>query len=927
MNSPRCQKLRVPVSVSHRKFGALCSSVLLTGLLGLSQAVAQEKPVAAKPADEQPIVLDTVIVKGVRASLISAQEIKAETPAFVDSIVAQDVGKLPDNTVADALQRIAGIQVARDAGEANTPVIRGLPNLETTINGYEVFTGTGRGVALQDIPAEMLAGVDAYKSTSPDQIEGGVAGLIDVRLRRPFDFAVGHTAVVNAREMYSSQAKRYSPFLSGVINYREKTAGGGEFGVLLNVSYQKRRYEDQIFDNWVHYGEWFNVARDSAGVGGFFGDNFGFQVKHGNRERPAAQLSFQWKNNRGLELYSETLFTGYRNRNDVDFFIGIPSWGGSRSNVVLYPAGYQGVTILDPILKNYGLPAVNLGQTNARFVKSFTATGTNTIISKQAFEGHTNTLQGAFGAKWQHDNVKLNAEFSYNISTVKTRGAILDTIAQDNAQSWNITYNDDSNPSVQNSGLDFTNTSKFVATNLFDQWSRAYSGQYAIKADALIFLKGDFLKSVKFGMRYSDRQVNFHQANPASKWNSGWVSTASLPTLGSVTTNNLFVSNSDMNVRTWWSPSTDYLLDNTDKVRTLGGLALGRPAADPASTFMDTEKTIALYAQGSYKIQVGSMPLDGVFGVRLPHENQTLQGYEHPLDSTGSSITTQWVKTTNKNSGWEVLPTLNGRLHITDLLQLRFSATKTLTRPNFGDLNPALSLFHSGPTSQVGSGSGGNPKLNPIKSTNYDLSLEYYFTKTSQTTVTFFDRELKGYLQSFAKLESVGGTNYLITRPQNTGKGRLKGYEISYQQFFDNISVDALKGLGLQVNFTHINGTTENPTTGVQQPITQVAKKNYNAILIYERGALTTRLAYTVRGSYIDSYNQPGFQPNTVWVQPTKSMDFSASYAINEQFTITFDATNILKNKYKDRFGTSSMFSRDVRSYDTTYSVGARYRF
>ena len=80
---------------------------------------------------------------------------------------------------------------------------------------------------------------------------------------------------------------------------------------------------------------------------------------------------------------------------------------------------------------------------------------------------------------------------------------------------------------------------------------------------------------------------------------------------------------------------------------------------------------------------------------------------------------------------------------------MRFSATKTLTRPNFADLNPALALFHSGPTSQIGSGNGGNPNLQPIKSTNYDLSLEYYFTKTNQITVTLFDRELNGYVQSF----------------------------------------------------------------------------------------------------------------------------------------------------------------------------------
>ena len=142
---------------------------------GAQPAAAQPQP-PAKPAAE--VVLVEFVVTGVRGSLISAQEIKQNSVQFVDSIVAQDIGKLPDNTVADALQRVPGIQVGRDNGEVNSVVIRGLPNLGTTLNGREVFTGTGRAVALQDVPSELVAGVDVYKSNAPDQVEGGIAGLI-----------------------------------------------------------------------------------------------------------------------------------------------------------------------------------------------------------------------------------------------------------------------------------------------------------------------------------------------------------------------------------------------------------------------------------------------------------------------------------------------------------------------------------------------------------------------------------------------------------------------------------------------------------------------------------------------------------------------------------------------------------------------------
>ncbi|HEU5080801.1 MAG TPA: TonB-dependent receptor [Opitutaceae bacterium] len=900
---------------------AISAGAFFCGAVFASAQTATTNANDAKNNNDETVVLEEFRVTSVRGSLISAQEIKQSSPQFVDSIVAQDIGKLPDNTVADALQRIAGVQVARAAGEANTPVIRGLPAIETTVNGYEVYTGTLRGVSLQDIPAEMLAGLDVYKSVGPEQIEGGVAGLIDIRLRRPFDFKMGLTTAINVRGMYSTQADKNSYFLSGVVNQRWKNENG-EFGVLFDVSYQKRHYEDQIFDNWVHYPELFDVATDASGKSGYFGDNFGYQVVPGNRERPAAELAFQWRTNAGIELYSETMYTGYRNDHQVNFFIGIPSWGGTRSNVTLYPAGYAGVKIPDP-------HSLNGPNTDALFVKSFTATNTNTLTSMQALHDRTDTIQGAFGAKYDKDMFKLTAEVSYNISTVKTRGVILDTGTNSPTETLEITYNDASNPTVHASGLDFADGNNFFINQLFDQWSRAYSHQYAVKTDALIRLKNDFVSSLKFGVRYADRKVNYHQANSSPTGNpAGFFATptSTIPGLGGVFTNDLFASAEDMSIRKWWSASSDFLLHDTDKVRAAVGLPAGNPPADPASTFNDQEKTFGVYGLANYNLKFGNTPVDGLIGARFVDTHQSLGGYQHPVDASGNSGA-GFERVENSSSDWQVLPTFNGRVHFTDELLLRYSATKTITRPNFTDLNPALSLQHSGPTSQVGTGTGGNPKLSPVKSTNYDLGLEYYFAKSSLVSVTGFYRTLHGYVQNFATIENVAGVPYNITRPQNTGKGTLKGLELTYQQFFDFLP-GALKGFGVQANYTYIDGKTDDPAhPGTQQQITQVAKNNYNAILIYERGPFSSRLAYTWRGTYIDSYNQPGFQPNTVYVQPTQQLDFSASYDLTKQITLTFDATNLLKSKYHDRFGPTAMFNRDVRSYDTTFAVGARFRF
>jgi|CZKI01.1.fsa_nt_gi iron complex outermembrane receptor protein len=908
---------------------ALLTSALLSLLLGTAPSRAQQatttttttttQPAAAdakapeSAALQTPVVLEAVTVSGVRASLITAQEIKENSPEFVDSIVAQDIGKLPDNSVADALQRVPGVQVARANGEVEPVVIRGLPNIETTLNGHEVFTGTGRGVAYEDIPAEMLAGLDVYKSVGADKIEGGVAGLIDVRLHRPFDFN-GPEFAVTSRGYYSDQAKKDSYNLSFLASDRWKTSSG-EFGALVDVSYSRQFYEDQIADNYVHFGangEQFDLATDPSGTRGYYADNYGLQLIPGTRTRPAASMVLQWKNDAGLSFYWDNLFTGYRNTHQVDFFIPIPSFGGYTSNVTLWPAGYEGYTVPETY-DSLGTPA--------RFVESLVAHNTNTIASEQSFSDSTDTYQGAFGGVWDKDRIRLDAEVSYNFTTVRTRGMILDTIII--TPTMDVAYNLNAPTTMILSGTDYTNPSNFHLSQYFDQWDRDHSIQYALKSDVLVRLDGPVIKSLKFGVRYSDRDVDSHSANPGSTGLPFATLTSSIPGLESLSPSTPFVGSSQLNITQWVAPNPSFLLSNADTIRALAGQPDGLRPVDPSRTFLDSEKDFANFAMASYHADLGGLPLDGEFGLRFVDSHNGLGGYQH--QTVNGSTTGPFLLTTAETARWDTLPTANGRLKLTDDLLLRGSFTKTITRPDFASLNPAVSLTSPGPTLQ-GSGSGGNPDLEPIQSTNYDLSLEYYPAKSSQVSVAGFYRTIEGYIQNYADEETIGGNPYSITRPQSTHGGKLSGLEAGYQQFFDFLP-DSFKGLGMQINFTYVDGTTENPMNLQRTPLAQVSKKNYNIVGIYERGPVSIRLAYNWRDRYIDSFNQPGIQPTTVWVQPNDRLDFSMDYDVTKNFTLTFDATNILDHKYHDNFGNLSMFTRDVRNYDRTYGVGLRYRY
>jgi len=188
-------------------------------------------------------------VTGVRASVKSSLDIKKKADQMIDSIVAEDIGKLPDNNVIEALQHVTGVQVSRNAAEADQLLIRGLPDIATLLNGRELFTSTGRFVTLQDIPAELLARVDVEKTARADDIEGGIAGLIDVRLHRPFDFD-GLVVAGTVHGTHSSLSNNDDPDASLLWSNRWNTAIG-DLGLLVDVSFRRDRYKEEILDNYI----------------------------------------------------------------------------------------------------------------------------------------------------------------------------------------------------------------------------------------------------------------------------------------------------------------------------------------------------------------------------------------------------------------------------------------------------------------------------------------------------------------------------------------------------------------------------------------------------------------------------------------------------------------------------------------------------
>lgn len=896
----------------------LSSSIALLFALGAAAGAAHAQQTTPGVDDEDQI-LEEVVVRGVRGSVISAQAIKMESQQVVDSIVAEDIGKLPDNSVAEALQRVTGVQIARANGEASTVVVRGLPNVVTTLNDRNIFTTTGRGVSLADIPADLLSRVDVKKSASPEDIEGGVAGVIDVYLRRPFDFDDGLTVAGGLRGVYSEQADSTDPIGSLTVN-NNWSSDAGEFGAMLSVSYQDRGYMDQVNFVTAPFNHEFVTVSDTpadASAPTLIPRVIGSYFRYGDRNRTSANGAFQFSPNSSSEYYAEFFHVGYEQDSQWNFWVPLPDWGQSEG---VFPGELTEYKPGTNVAKEYVNP-------NAP----------GTITSNQAFYNSSDTTQVAVGGEWLFDNLTVTSDLAYTKSEADNRSFILDLIFFAPQVTYDFSKNGSGISDVAFSTGDGTEYDLFDESNydlnqFFDQRSRQEGEEVAWKTDFTYDLASEGITSVDFGARLSQRTAFNQEADTGGSPNQSGapVPLTDFPGLADRTPDGFLSDVVDLNTDQWLTPNREYLLANRTEIReALGYEPLPEgPEFIPALFFDNDENNYAVYAKANYDVEVGGMRLDGQFGARMVRLESTLRGTS-VVDGTPQPVASD---STND----KLLPSASARLEIREDLFARAAVSQTITRPGFDQLNPSTAYFQPTPTQSFGTGNGGNPELDSVESNNLDLTLEWYFSDAGSATVGLFTRDIDGYIQEYAREEIRDGVEYEVTRPQNTGSGTLEGIELAYTQFFDQLP-GAWAGLGLQANATFLDGEAETPPDDQgnteMQPLQNVSEESYNLIALYEWEQFSARLAYNWRSEYFLSFNQAGDQPgNSVVVDDTDSLDLAMNYDFNDNLTFSAEATNLTDSVYNDYFGgdssaDKSLYPRDTFARERTYSLGVRFRY
>lgn len=908
-----------------------CSGSAAAIALVAAPAWAQEAPAPTPEAQETPAEpTEEVVVSGYRQSLESQQNIRRNSTQIVDAIVAEDIGKLPDIAVSDTAARIPGVQVERSGGEAGRVLVRGLPDFVTTYNGREIFTAETRSVALQDFPSGAIGAIEVFKTSTANLVEPGLAGLINVRSRRPFDFADFHVAG-SAWLTYTYQARDYNP--NGNIMVSDRwDVGGGEIGALLGLSYTSMHYRDSTRSNTDF------VAGGGPG-GTQFPDIQRVTYDEGDRERPSVNGAIQWRPSPGLEFYVEGLYQGFRNKlssREMEAAL----WGGSGfSNAVTVPD-------------------------RPDLLESATVTNPRRV---QGYQGgtynKTDTFQVAVGGGFETGPLKVTADVARTDSTFTGSTASVDyafagpqTIVFDtNADSG------DGGAVFSIPGFDASNPANYVYRGFYEEAQQAKGKDWQARVDVTYETEMPWVRAFEAGVRYTDRDARREYGNRYFDREGDRRPFSAVPLNYELFEAGFRGADPQPGIVTWLSPTYDSIRANLEQLRAFNQPGLtGAPAPDPQQTWDANEKHFAAYGQVRYEIPLGGeASIDGTIGLRYTRSDLDLSGTRFVLPAGGGPGVQTPTVVERRFEAW--LPNFNARIRFTPQIQARFAVTETQTRPNFIDLRASGTLDRPNtngcldltpiPAGCYRTGNGGNPFLNPLTSRNYDAALEYYFSRNGFVSVSVFHRDMKGFIEGNTFTGTLpDGTPLRLNSPVNAGNGRIRGFEIQGSTFLDFIG---LPQFGLQGNLTNLDARSDfnyddglNPDGSplirtVNRELLFVSDWSANAAVFYEANGLYARLAYNWRSAFPLTYQRRGDHLYTEEADPVQRLDLSVSYDLMPAVTLFGDWTNILGDPFSStltRTNTvgnalpaagafSATYPRVVRYEESTLTVGVRFRF
>ncbi|MBA4806637.1 TonB-dependent receptor [Brevundimonas sp.] len=1034
-------------------------AALLASSALVAPAYAQTAEQAPIPAPQDPAEIGEIVVTGIRASQTQSINVKRNETAIVDAISAEDIGKLPDVTVADALQRIAGIQIRRTAGEGSTVNIRGLPQVVTLLNGEQYLSPGSLGSAqpnLNDVPSQLMNSIVVFKSQDVSNAQSGISGTIDLRTRRPMDFSYG-TTVAGAAEYQTGERTRQDDYLiNGLLNWRGDRMGVMVSGVLS---------ESNLGNNYAGTAGSLFGSNDWGGSGNAWLAPHGYEMFNRvvERERIGLNGAFQFDIEDGIRLTAEVFYTKQDEYNRAAGLNVSNRWSGLGWTT---PTEFTdtGLGWLD--VEEYDL--------DAWWVNSFTV---NRV---------TNNESKNFNLELDYDK---GGPFTFNARAIKADASLLSMNGQVQGDLSNWQYNPDRAFTLFRQGGDRTRGTFYPASIAAmypaSQYSNgvvgsqggryinpnplgygadpqlhidvggsklAWSGfennvvgglgnvplsQYMSNLDSytvgayssegnqrnnsdLTVVRFDgsyefqeapafgFLTRVDAGVRHSAREVeitNFHlfsdfyagqgAGNPAgcsAQWKAidvvmdnpqcqagEYVPNPSFnPALAVDATPNSCTAGTVANTPTCFQGYTvnrPTLLrenNNTYFLTDFGSVASGIPGvwvADPRD-FDDPRAfqqrvfgnaydviipgnsyDVDLYEDSAYvngAIEFGQ--LHGDVGVRMVRtelrvrQNQTgdVRAYGDTNNDIGDTLSSR------SYTDW--LPSVNLAYDFNEKLRLRAAYAKTMIPLDLGNYGGGVTVSTAdslGPTPEdptappvgirrvTGATLAGSPDLDPWRSDNFDLALEYYYGPATLFNIAAFRLNIDSFISRgtvTCGAEYPDGDGVIrrcvdINRPIQGDGGQLQGVEIGAKiGLSDFIDTPIWSDFGFDGSYTYSDSSSNSTAlNGDELPFQDNSEHSLNAAVWYQGDKLQARVAWNYRTPRLSST----FGSIPVYQDTSQYVDVNVTYDVNEMITVYANGSNVLGEieEYYLEFEPGAEQFQSRNEFEPRYTIGVRARF
>ena len=862
----------------------------------------------AQPA---PDGVESVTVSGIRKSIEDAIDTKRASAVIMDSISAEDIGKLPDQNVAETLSRVPGVQITRMEGQGTAVSVRGINLNKVELNGQNFVGSAADGAPkLADIAPELLASAEVIKSPSADQPEGWLGAIINLKTKRPLDF----NEPVYAGRISGTYADQVGAGGGKVSAFTAHQFFDNTVGALLAVSFSDEAGRSDQYSS----GGWTKLTIDINGDG--VPDTFTMPLRLQQfadiyRDKNLAlNGSLQWRPNSDWNINFDGLYSRFDTKRILTAAQAILTAnitnGKLLSDGTLASANYGGVT-WRPLDYNED----SRSSTNALSLVA--------DYSHGPLQAHFSASQSQ-GTGLGRDGLTTDASSTGNAQVLVAR----QIAGQDTVSVAYALGNNNISPNYTlTTNFNTLDPSQYEIFSSFDATYPISNRGRDMSADARYELNWWLLKAIKAGARVEDvsiysaqRMASYPPFNTYDPTPANSLRVTEVPGLNYGRTITSFLDGVDGNFsRTLLSGVPDPAVWRAFLHATGPDLT---SLASLGSIAQVHQQTNAAYIKTELGGDLFGMPFDGDAGLRWVDTHRNAFGYT--IVGGATAVPTTVVKHFDL-----LLPSANLVLHPSDNFDVRLDAAKVTARPPLNLTSVATSL-----ALVSGTGAAGNPNLKPFVATQYDLSAEWYIGPASMVSVALFTKDVSAFTRIVQVTENhpeapnntTGSTIYLVNRPVNGESGTVSGYEISYQHAL-NFLPEPFDGLGYQLTYTHSDSRTPNidEFSARALPLPYASKHSANAVLYYEKYGFSARLAYNYRSSFLVA-QQGAASGGSLFGDGRSQWDVSASYDLTDQYKVTFEGVNIGKNINSFYVGNKNRIYNAFMD-DTRYYVGIAATF